>query len=232
MRVAGASPDVPDDPRDMTDDTFDAGEAIEALTHAYGLKDELRTGWQLRGIESPESVAAHSWGLSLLVVRFCPPDLDRERALEIAAVHDVAEAEIGDIATRAETGAQTVEKAEKERRERAAMDGPLSGLGADIKEVWEAYEARESPEARFVKDMDLLDTCLQALVYEREGRYDPGADNEQFEEYDALDEFFATSEPRIATERGRDLFERVRERYEAAKADADTDAGPNADGRP
>ncbi|MEF8806417.1 HD domain-containing protein [Natronomonas sp.] len=214
----------------MPDDSFDADETIEALTHAYGLKDEIRTGWQLRGIERPESVAAHSWGVSLLVVRFCPPDLDRERALEIAAVHDVAEAEIGDIATRAETGAQTVEKAEKERRERAAMDGPLAGLGTDIREVWEAYEARESPEARFVKDMDLLDTCLQALVYEREGRYDPDADNGHFEEYDALDEFFATSEPRLSTERGRELFERVRERYEAARTESET--GGATDGGP
>ncbi|QLD86448.1 HD domain-containing protein [Natronomonas halophila] len=201
----------------MTDD--ESEDAIEALVRSYDLKDEIRTGWQLRGIENPESVAAHSWGVSLLVVRFCPSDLDRERALELAAVHDVAEAEIGDIATRAEAGAQTVEKAEKERRERAAMEGPLSGLGADVREVWEDYEARESPEARFVKDMDLLDTCLQALVYERAGRYDPDADNEHFEEYDALDEFFATSEPRLSTERGQELFERVREKYEAAKAD-------------
>jgi putative hydrolase of HD superfamily len=203
----------------MTDDAVD-GEAIEALARAYDLKDENRTGWQLRGIEDPESVAGHSWGVSLLVVRFCPPDIDRERALELAAIHDVAEAETGDIATRAEAGAQTVEKAEKERRERAAMEGPLSGLGRDVREVWEAYEARETPEARFVKDMDLLDTCLQALVYEREGRYDPDADNDEFEEYDALDEFFATSEPRLSTERGRELFERVRSKYEAVKADS------------
>ncbi|WP_336136149.1 HD domain-containing protein [Natronomonas amylolytica] len=212
----------------MTAEPTDA--AIEALASAYDLKDEGRTGWQLRGIERPESVAAHSWGVSLLVVRFCPSDLDRERALELAAVHDVAEAEVGDIATRAETDAQTVDEAEKECRERAAMDGPLAGLGEDIREVWEEYEARESPEARFVKDMDLLDTCLQALVYEREGRYDPDADNEHFEEYDALDEFFATSEPRISTERGRELFERVRERYEAARAESEaggaTDGGP------
>ena len=63
----------------------------------------------------------------------------------------------------------------------------------------------------------VLDTCLQALVYERGARYDPGGDN--FEEYDRLDEFFATSEPRLSTGRGRTLFERVREKYEAAKGE-------------
>lgn len=198
----------------------DSEAAIEALVRAYDLKDEVRTGWQLREVDNPESVAAHSWGISLLVVRFCPPNIDRERALEIAAVHDVAEAEIGDIATRAEEGAQTVAPEEKERREREAMAGPLAGLGEDVEAIWEEYEARETPEARFVKDMDLLDTCLQALVYEREGRYDTEADNEYFDEYDALDEFFATSEPRLSTDRGRKLFERVQEKYEATKSDA------------
>ena len=203
VRTAGDSPDVSD--------------ALEALVEAYALKDETRTGWQLREIEAPESVAAHTWGVALLVARFCPPELDRERALTLAIVHDVAEAETGDIATRAEAGAQSVDADEKERREREAMAGPLAALGEEIHEAWEAYEARDTPEARFVKDMDVLDTCLQALVYERQRRYDPDADNPHFEEYDDLDEFFATGEPRLSTDRGRELFESVRERYETAK---------------
>jgi putative hydrolase of HD superfamily len=193
------------------------GDAIEALADAYGLKDERRTGWQLREIEAPESVAAHTWGVALLVVRFCPPEVDRERALSLAIVHDVAEAETGDIATRAESGAQSVTPTEKERREREAMAGPLAALGPDVHEVWEEYEARESPEARFVKDMDILDTCLQALVYERQQRYDPDADNPNFDSFEDLDEFFATGKPRVSTDCGQVLFEAVRERYEAAK---------------
>jgi putative hydrolase of HD superfamily len=156
-------------------------------------------------------------GVATLVVRFCPDDLDRERALALSVVHDVAEAETGDVATRAETGAQAIDGAEKARRERAAMEGPLAGLGEEVRNLRDEYETRESPEAQFVKDMDLLDTCLQALVYERGARYDPGGDD--FEEYDRLDEFFATSEPRLSTERGRMLFERVREKYEAAKGE-------------
>lgn len=190
---------------------------IEALARAYALKDETRTGWELRGIEGPESVAAHTWGVATLVLGFCSPDLDRERALALAVVHDVAEAETGDVATRAEEGAQAVDPAEKECRERAAMAGPLSGLGEDVRGLWDEYEARETPEARFVKDADLLDQCLQALVYERAGRYDPGDGNPNFEAYDHLDEFFATAEPRLSTDVGRRLFEEIRSRYEAAK---------------
>lgn len=215
----------------MVDERFGSGsddseDVIEALVRAYDLKDETRTGWQLRGVDDPESVAAHSWGVSMLVVRFCPPALDRERALELAAVHDVSEAEIGDIATRAESGAQTVDSEEKQRREREAMAGPLSGLGSEVRTRWEEYETRESSEARFVKDMDLVDACLQALVYERQGRYDSDAENPHFEEYDALDEFFATAEPRLSTERGRQLFETIRARYETVRDDAGSGTNP------
>jgi 5'-methylthioadenosine phosphorylase len=137
----------------------------------------------------------------------------------LAAVHDVAEAETGDVATRAEEGAQAVAPEEKERCERAAMEGPLADLGGKVRDLWEGYESRESPRARFVKDADLLDAYLQALVYERDGRYDPDAENAAFEAYDDFNEFLATAKPRLSTERGRELFEAVRERYEAAKAE-------------
>lgn len=63
--------------------------------------------------------------------------------------------------------------------------------------------------------MDLIDMCLQALVYEAEGRYDP--DHEFESAYDDLDEFFATAEPRLTTDVGRDLFERIHARYERVR---------------
>src|SRR6056297_1841506 len=83
------------------------GAALDALLDAYALKDEGRTGWQLRGVDAPESVAAHSWGVAYLVLalgdrfRGDLPDIDLDRALRLAVVHDVAEAETGDVATRA-----------------------------------------------------------------------------------------------------------------------------------
>lgn len=205
----------------MSDPTDEA--VLEALASAYALKDERRTGWQLRDVSDPETVAAHTWGVAMLVLRFAPEGIDRDRTLRMALVHDVAEAEVGDVPTRAEAGAETLSPAEKARLERDAIEGEtLSALGDEVRTLWEEYEARDSPEARFLKDMDLLDTCLQALVYERNGRYDPDAENRHFEEYDRLDEFFATSEPRLSTDRGKELFEEVRKRYENAK-DADGD---------
>jgi len=66
-------------------------------------------------------------------------------------------------------------------------------------------------------DMDMIDMCLTALKYEKQKRYDPEEDNDNFKEYDNLDEFFATTEPRLTTEIGKQLFQNIRQRYEQAK---------------
>ncbi|SMO47632.1 HD domain-containing protein [Halorubrum cibi] len=198
---------------------------LEAVLDAYALKDEGRTGWQLRGVDAPESVAAHAWGVAYLVLalgdRFREdlPGVDLDRALRLAVVHDVAEAETGDVATRADSTAESVDRDEKEARERAAMADLAGPLPERVRDAWEAYEARETPEAVLVKECDLLDTCLQAIVYERDGRYDPADGTpEAFAEYDALEEFFATTEPRIRTDAGRALFEQLRERYRTLRS--------------
>lgn len=35
-----------------------------------------------------------------------------------------------------------------------------------LKSLWEEYEARETPESKFVKDLDLYELCQQAVEYE------------------------------------------------------------------
>jgi putative hydrolase of HD superfamily len=224
--MAGDDPDESNEP-DPDDDVRNARDpdpAIDALLDAYALKDERRTGWELRGVDAPESVAAHAWGVAYLVLtlgdrfRTDLPGLDLDRALRLAVVHDVAEAETGDVATRADSTAETTDPAAKEAAEREAMAGLAGPLPDRVRDAWEAYEARDSPEAVLVKECDLLDVCLQAVVYERGGRYDPAAgDPEAFREYDDLDEFFATTEPRLRTATGRALFDRLRDRYRAAR---------------
>lgn len=218
--------DEPDTDTDTDEPDVDArvDPTIDALLAAYDLKDERRTGWQLRGVGDPESVAAHTWGVAYLVLalggRFRDDllDVDLDRALRLAVVHDVAEAETGDAATRADSTATTPDPDRKEAAERDAMRDLAGPLPDRVRDAWEAYEARTSSEAVLVKECDLIDMCLQAIVYERDDRYDP-ADGEPdaFREYDDLDEFFATTEPRLRTDAGRDLFERLRDRYRAVR---------------
>ena len=51
-----------------------------------GLKHILREGWVRAGVDSPESVAAHSWGMSVLAMNLCPPELNRMRVLEMLSL--------------------------------------------------------------------------------------------------------------------------------------------------
>ena len=220
------------DDADADDTNHPTAPAIDAVLAAYGLKDERRTGWQLRGVDDPESVAAHSWGVAYLVVAFGDrfrdelPGVDLDRALRLAVVHDVAEALTGDVATRADETADPIDREAKAAAEREAMATLADPLPARIADAFATYEARETPEAVLVKECDLLDTCVQAVVYEREDRYDPATgDPTAFTEYDALDEFFATTEQRLQTDAGRVLFDRLRARYRHHRAATNDEAG-------
>ncbi|POG55142.1 MULTISPECIES: HD domain-containing protein [Haloferax] len=189
---------------------------LDSLLEWFELKDETRTGWELRNIDSPESVAAHTWGTASLCLLYAEQEgVDRQKAVTMALIHDLGEARTGDIATRAEDGRQTITTSEKEAAERSAVTdlvGPFKDT--ELLSLWEEYEARDTPTAQFVKDMDLIDNCLQALKYERQGRYDEAEANDHFAEFENLDEFFATAAPRIQTELGQDLFEHIKSQYE------------------
>ena len=68
-------------------------ERLAYLLRAYRLKEQVRTGWTLRGVTPAESVADHAWGTALLCLLFADEaGVDRAEATEIALVHDLAEA--------------------------------------------------------------------------------------------------------------------------------------------
>ncbi len=137
-----------------------------ALDAALTLKEVARAGWVRVGIASPESVAAHSYGVAWLVLALCPPGVDRGRALAIAVLHDLAEARVGDI-----TPHDGVPREEKRRREEEAMAHTLAALphAPELLALWREYEDGSTPEGRFVKACDRLDMGLQAKRYAASG---------------------------------------------------------------
>ncbi len=192
---------------------------LAALLGAYRLKDEPRRGWVMRGIDRPESVAAHSWGTALLCLVFAEEaGVDVGRAVAIATAHDVAEAELGDLPARAHPDDREAEAGEKARLEAAALERLLGVELAGVRALWREYERSVSPEALFVRDMNLLDMALQAVVYEEEARYDPRRPLPSRGGHRHLDEFFASAEARVQGVLARRWLGRVRERYERARA--------------
>ncbi len=191
---------------------------IDAIIQAFRLKDEVRSGWQLRGVSDPESVADHSWGTAYLVLLYADEaGVERSRSIEMATVHDIAEALTGDVATRVSRLGDKDEQLEKGLRERDAMQRLTQDYpdrsAKRIFELWDEYEACRTAEARFVRDMNLIDMCLQAYCYESDGRYARHGPNDNFPDYRGLDEFFATTAPRLQTPFGRALFSDVVDRY-------------------
>ena len=162
------------------------------------LKSVPRTGWLDRGIDPQvaESVADHSLGVALLAWacaiqrRDEGASLDPERVLKLALVHDLAEAEIGDltpydpaeipgahepVARRAFLETRHIRDThrddDKRAREDAAMRTLIDALpgatGAEFEEVWDELRLGTSAEARFVKQVDRLETFLQSRHYLR-----------------------------------------------------------------
>ena len=129
----------------------------EALIEALGLKEVVRAGWVRAGVQNPESVAAHSWGMAMLATQMCPEELDLKRVLQLCILHDVAEVKVGDI-----TPHDNVSAEEKHRLESEAIDS----MGIDAKEIFAEYEGQKTPESQFVRYLDKLDMALQAEIYE------------------------------------------------------------------
>jgi len=152
------------------------------LLEILRLKNIQRAGWVRAGIQNPESVAAHSWGMSMLALKLTPPTLDLVRVLSLCIVHDVPEVRVGDLTPHDDT-------TNKARDEHEAM----TELAPEWITLFEEYEHGQSPEAQFVKQLDKLDMALQA-------------ENYQVDYNISLDEFIESARQRIVDDELQNLL--------------------------
>src|ERR1051326_9007765 len=148
---------------------------LSTLIELQRLKRLDRTGWTLRGLPNgTESVAAHSFGVSvtaMLLADSCVAQgvqVDLEKVLRMALLHDWAETRVGDMPRTATLyfGSETRKQAET-----AAFSDIVSPVDADTTytNLYNDYERRDSLEARLVKAADVLDLLIQVLALERAG---------------------------------------------------------------
>jgi len=182
----------------------DANAILDTLMHANRLKQLPRTGWQLRGVERPESIADHAFGVAfvaMLLADMNPTGVDRERVLRMALLHDLAESLVTDLPA---TLSRFLAPETKHAAERAALAEILAALPAPdaYLALWEEYTAGQSPAARLVRDADKLEMMLQAFVYEQRGQRN-------------LDDFWASfSERTFDSPLAAQLFAALRARRE------------------
>nr|XP_054749834.1 5'-deoxynucleotidase HDDC2-like [Lytechinus pictus] len=141
-------------------------DSLKFLQIVNDIKSQPRRGWQLRGLTNVESVSDHMYQMAIMAMIITDKSLDKNRCVQIALVHDMAECIVGDI-----TPADGISKEEKHRREKETMEklsklaGPESGQ--DMYQLWKEYEEQSSAEARFVKDLDRFEMISQAFQYEK-----------------------------------------------------------------
>lgn len=137
--------------------------AKKLLDYAGALKEVSRTGWVKRGVPNSESVADHTYRMALMALVYAPlRSLDPFRCVAMIIIHDLAEARTGDI-----VALVAEERTKKLILERQAIYEIFAGHpDSDYYiSLFEEYVRQESPIAKFAKELDKLDTGVQAKRY-------------------------------------------------------------------
>ena len=135
---------------------------IRFVLEIDNLKGVLRRTWLTNGTRV-ENSAEHSWHLAVMVILLAEYAADEKlnlfRAVQMALVHDLVEIDAGDTFVYDETAA-----ADKAQREQAAAERIFGMLPPEqrdeLRSIWEEFEARQTPEARFAAALDRLQPIL------------------------------------------------------------------------
>ncbi|KAL7560173.1 hypothetical protein ACA910_016602 [Epithemia clementina (nom. ined.)] len=162
------------------------GDSLSFITDICGVLKRLkRTGWVRQGIPFPESDADHMHRCAMCALllsqpadprddyslpqqqKFHPSKINTTKLLRLTVTHDVCEALAGDITPFcARDQVQS-----KHGKEQAAMQriAQVVGdpLGTELYELWLEYEAQETVEAVYAKDIDKFEMVVQAYEYEK-----------------------------------------------------------------
>jgi putative hydrolases of HD superfamily len=110
-----------------------------------------------------ENSAEHSWHLALMAVvlaEHAPAGTDLRRVGAMLVLHDLVEIDAGDLFLYSSAAAL----ARQEEAERAAADRIFAILpaqqAAQVRGLWEEFEERRTPEARFARALDRLQPML------------------------------------------------------------------------
>lgn len=111
----------------------------------------------------PENDAEHSWALCLCVIVLAEhanvPNLDVLRVLKMGLIHDLVEIDAGD--TFAYDTAAAANQHDREARAADRIFGLLpASQSAEFRALWDEFEARATPEAKFAHACDRFQPML------------------------------------------------------------------------
>ena len=139
---------------------------IEFALELDRLKNIFRQTSLMDGSGRKENSAEHSWHfstLALVLIEHASEPVDLFRLVKMSLIHDIVEIDAGDTFVYDTAGELT----KREREEKAAdrVFGLLpDDQRAEFREVWEEFEAQETPTALFAGALDRLCAVLPNYV--------------------------------------------------------------------
>lgn len=131
---------------------------LEMLHVAEKLKDTTRHCDTSQGRR--ESVAEHSWRLALMAYWMKDefPGLDMDKVIRMCLIHDLGECFTGDIPVFLKTDADSAKEDTLLNQWVASLPQPM---GAEMAELYQEMEQRQTLEARVYKALDGLEALIQ-----------------------------------------------------------------------
>lgn len=138
-------------------------------------KEIERRTWISSG-KRRENDAEHAWHMAVMAIllsEYANETIDVLRTVTMILIHDIVEVDAGDTFAYDEVGKES----QREREERAA-ERLFRILPEDqaqkFREIWEEFEAQETPEAKFARTMDniqplMLNDATEGKVWREHG---------------------------------------------------------------
>jgi len=145
----------------------DAQKIIDFIHYTEKLKTELRLA--SKSDKCRESVADHTWRLSLMLILVVPKlgiKVDHLKILKMAIIHDVVEIEGKDI-PRLESIVSSRLSNDIKLKEKAAINNikkMLGDSGQEIFDLWNEFDEYKTNEAKALRFLDKLEGQLQFLT--------------------------------------------------------------------
>jgi|SRR3989344_848612 len=165
---------------------------LNFFTEIGKLKKMPRRGWVIRNVKNPESIAEHTFRVTIMAWFLGDKknsNFNIEKIIKMALIHDLCEVYAGDITpydsilTKDNKKLQQLVKTwprfsekkkkklveQKYKKEKEGLDKLIKNLSPDlkneVKSLWLDYESGSSKEGRFFKQTDRIESFLQAMEY-------------------------------------------------------------------
>ena len=140
----------------MADATNQLPVDIAFVAYLDRLKNVIRVNALFDGSRE-ENTAEHSWHAALSALILAPyadEAVDIDRVIRMLLIHDLIEIEAGDTFAYADPAELARQEALETEAAEIVFGQVRSPLGEELRALWDEFEARVTPEAKFAKAID------------------------------------------------------------------------------